>query len=204
MSKQASTPREIPTRVKIVFAVLTPLAFVYLFVVPMIAALSPSEHGTVGVLFGAFMLLQLFMLVGMHAFEAGRAFYNLQHPRIFRAFRQPLHDRHPSASGAIVSMFLSYAFLNYAFAVLYVFVASVDPAAFSAGRLGAFEGWYFSVLTGATVAFGDIVPKSTLARAIVMTHITLSIAYVVLLFSASSSYLAEKRKTPANADDPAD
>jgi len=182
-------------------ALLSLLAPVYLFVVPMLAAAAPQQSGVGGVIFGAFMLIQLWMLVGVFAFDTAAEFYNYRPPRFFRVMKMMgnVFDPHRvnvrsrgSASWAIVPMMLSYSAFNYAFAVIYVFISSIEPASFSTGKpLGVVEAIYFSAITAATVGYGDIAPKSDIARLAVVAQVSLSLIYVVTLFSAFASHLRD-------------
>ena len=82
-------------------------------------------------------------------------------------------------------MFLSYALAVYAFGVAYIFISGLDQESFSTGHnLSFVDGLYFSVITAATVGYGDIVPKSNAAKIIVMIEVIVSLLYVVLLKAA--------------------
>lgn len=184
-------------------AVFFPASFFYLFVVPMLAATaSQLEPWSIG--FGAFMLVQLWMLVALLALEAAGSFYGFV-PRLPKPFAILGHasttPEHLPPGGGILMMFVSYLAFIYAYGVLYAFVSSVDPAAFGSS-LGGSDAVYFSVITAATVGYGDIAPITGLAKWIVASEILFSLLYVVLLFSAAANALQRKRSTAAPA--PAD
>jgi hypothetical protein len=55
--------------------------------------------------------------------------------------------------------------------------------------------------TALTLGYGDILPKSDVAKILAMLEIVVSLIYVVLLFSVASSYARELRMTrPAVSD----
>lgn len=189
--------RAFPVWVKVALTILTPLALFYLLVVPMLAAQSPQSFGVPGVLFGAFMLIQLFMLVATFALDSAAAFYDY-HPWLKLRRRQAKYspyrsDKNVPPSWSLVPMMLSYSAFNYAFAVVYVFTSSIEPSSFSTGKpLGVVESIYFSTITAATIGYGDIAPKTDVARLIVVAQVSISLLYVIILFSAFASYLREQ------------
>lgn len=193
-------------RIGIAAAILPALLF-YVFVVPMLAA-TASQLGPWGVGFGAFMLVQLWMLVALFALEAAGSFYGFV-PRLPKPLailgRASSTLKHLPTSGGILMMFVSYIAFVYAYGVLYAFVASVDLAAFGSSLRGS-DAIYFSVITAATVGYGDIAPKTSLAKWIVISEILLSLLYVVLLFSAAANALQRRRSTvaPSLADSQTD
>jgi|GEM_PF-5146810 len=89
---------------------------------------------------------------------------------------------------------LSYAFLLYGFAVFYVLESRARPNSFNVGSLDFFTACYFSVVTAATVGFGDIVPQSTPARAAVMLEIVITFIYGIFVLSALAGLLTRRQK----------
>ena len=185
----------------------------YLFVYPALVAREPARAGVVGVLFASFLMIQLWMLIAEFAYQSAAAFYGFKRDRllpfrprtgfgvgfIFSREGQPKAVDEPAVSGgmAVVLMFLSYAFTMYAFGVVFVFLSSLNADAFNV-RLSLSDALYFSVITSATVGFGDITPRSSGAKMFVCAEVWMSLLYVVLLFSVASSYLRERRVTVVN------
>lgn len=193
--------RKRPFWLTVFLGVMTPLALFYLFVVPMLAAASPREMGFGGVIFGGFMLIQLLALVVLQAYDAACMVY--RYPRFTSArIIQRLRGRDGnngsdatriSSPFAIVPMMVSYCAFNYAFAVMYVFISSIDASSFSIGHpLGVIEAVYFSVITSATIGYGDITPRSDTARMMVVIQVGISLLYVITLFSAFASHLRDR------------
>ena len=76
----------------------------------------------------------------------------------------------------------AYALAILCFSVLYVYLARRDEAAFSEVlKLG--DAVYFSVVTMTTTGYGDISPKSGLARTLVCVQILFGFLYNILFFS---------------------
>ncbi len=93
----------------------------------------------------------------------------------------------PAAGFLLV--YLTAAFL---FALCYRGAWTLDPAAFghpdrAAMSLGDF--FYFSVVTLTTVGYGDIAPKSTLAKALAGAEMIASVGLLVIAFPAVLAYL---------------
>jgi voltage-gated potassium channel len=174
----------------------------YLFIVPIYAAAYPYEVGPWGIAFAAFLFVQLWLLIGSYVLTTAAAFYGFDEPIWFVRFRvlDGNVDTPRAAKGwrVILAMLLSYLFTVYAFGVAYIFLSALDKAAFSTeSTLSFVDGLYFSVVTAATVGYGDIAPRSTPAKIAVMLEIAVSLLYVVFLFSIASSYareIAERRK----------
>ena len=94
---------------------------------------------------------------------------------------------------ALVVAIGSYFLAVYGFALLYVFISNRDPAAFSS-VLSLTDSIYFSIISAATVGYGDIVPKSGLARFAVIVEILFTVFYGVFIFSIITA--AMQRRGP--------
>ena len=163
----------------------------YLFwLLPTIAE-NPDKAGPLGNLIFALLYFQIWLVTASYALNSGAAFYGLPIPRwrfVFRFDNVNLHR----GWVMIVLMFVSYALTVYGFGIAFVYLSNINVDAF--GKTVSFvDGIYFSVVTAATVGYGDIVPRSDAAKVLTMAEIALSLVYVVLLFSAASSYARELR-----------
>jgi voltage-gated potassium channel len=112
----------------------------------------------------------------------GGAFYVIQ-----KIYRQTAADR----KVLLVSVAaVSYALIIWLFAGVYILISRIDQKAFyhsvsaSYGAVDLGTGVYFSVVTIATVGYGDIVPVSSLARWVVIAEIIIGIGYTIYVFSA--------------------
>ena len=200
-----------------VFAWLMVLFF--FFVIPVIIAKDPylaKESRVLAVLAitcSAFIFIQVWMLIGALSWLAASGFYGLEkflpsNPRRDTTSKALLHRLlylpaiRSSGSRVISSMLMSYFLTVYAFGAAYIFISILDQDAFSTGHnLSFVDGLYFSVVTAATVGYGDIVPKSDSAKIAVMLEIGISLLYVVFLFSIASSYVRERSTQRAERAD---
>jgi Ion channel len=86
----------------------------------------------------------------------------------------------------------AYATTIFLFAVVFLLINNFVEDAFTPRlpRLGAAS--YFSVVTIATVGYGDILPVSGWARFAVSTEILVGVGYTVLFFSVVAGFLRER------------
>jgi voltage-gated potassium channel len=170
--------------------VVIPAAIFYLFVVPALVAteiIPPSECGIAFILFAAFLYFQLWMLTAELAYSSAAELYNFRKKELWsfypKSFEHKDGKRKTSASGVAIFSGLSYLFTLYGFAIAYTYLSHVDIKAFNIGKLSLFESIYFSVVTAATVGYGDIIPISTSARLLVVAEIFVNLVYVIFIFS---------------------
>jgi voltage-gated potassium channel len=76
------------------------------------------------------------------------------------------------------------------FALIYVYLAQTKGAFY--GGLDSANAVYFSIVTFATVGYGDIYPTSRLAREFVSAEIITSMLYQVFIFSVIAGFIREK------------
>lgn len=93
----------------------------------------------------------------------------------------------------LIPLFAAILAMWIAFADIYLAVGRLDSAAFSE-KLSGGSATYFSIVTFATVGFGDIVPKSTLSRGLVTLEIAVSLYSVTLVLSTAISWLLSQRQ----------
>lgn len=88
---------------------------------------------------------------------------------------------------------IAYLYFIYGFGVTALVIQRNDPTAFHGITAitplsSLFEFLYFSLITMATVGFGDIYPVTPLARLVTMVHIVLSIYVTFFLLGAFVSF----------------
>lgn len=165
-------------------------SFFYLLIFPVMIAVNSSTIDVFSIAFATFLFLQLWMLIAEYAFTSASAFYGWRRRSLFTFLysHPPNWARLPRLSFVAV-MFVSYFFTIYAFGIAYLFLSHRDLTAFVPGALSFVDAMYFSVITAATVGYGDIHPATETAKVLVMAEVIISLMYVVFLFSAVSSYL---------------
>jgi hypothetical protein len=79
-----------------------------------------------------------------------------------------------------------YLALSFWFAAMHDVVWSLDPRAYRglSAEPGLGEFWYFSIVTLATVGYGDIVPASSWARFLTVLEVFTGVAWVTVVIAA--------------------
>jgi Trk-type K+ transport system membrane component len=85
----------------------------------------------------------------------------------------------------------SYFLTVYGYALLYKFIAMNYPDMFSPKPFDLVTAIYFSVVTIATVGYGDVLPLKTATKFLVSTEILVGVAYAVFFFSIIASFMRE-------------
>lgn len=111
----------------------------------------PDEHGALVLGVGALIMVAAFLTT------------------VARQSHRIVDSPHPGAI-AFEALTLIYAMFVLGFALVYVTLSHIDPGAFSE-PLDKIDAAYFTLTTLTTVGFGDIAPRSGLARIIVCGQI---------------------------------
>jgi len=197
-----------------VFAALIVAASFYLFALPVLVTNHSIRPTGEAVAFGAFLYIQLWVLTLEYAYASAASLYRFRRQHLLSFLFQPtsgragfrtelarILTRRREVSGLETVFFcaLSYLFMLYGFAVAYTFVSQADPKAFTVAGLDIFAAGYFSVVTAATVGYGDIAPVSVAARTLVMAQIGISLLYAVFFFSILASAVRDGASRGPNA-----
>ncbi len=86
----------------------------------------------------------------------------------------------------------AFVLAAFCFSVLYLYIVRQDNGAFSAD-LKLADAMYFSIVTMTTTGYGDIIPKSGLAKFVVCVQILFGFLYNVLFFSIFAGLAGRKR-----------
>ena len=169
---------------KCLFALLVFAAVFYLFVFPALVANGLIEPTRPSVIFGLFLYLQLWLITVEIAYSSASALYGFKRINILPQRLLLPRGEFPriSASPTIACM-VSFSFVVYAYAIAYSMISLLFDGAFNCPKLDIFSGLYFSLITIATIGYGDIYPVSKLARLTVMSEVVIGLCYVIFFFS---------------------
>jgi hypothetical protein len=103
---------------------------------------------------------------------------------------------------SLITVFLNYIEICLSYAVIYLHYSLTVPNFFSSSLNGGIHAVYFSFVTSATVGFGDVTPKDSFARILVISQIILFLFFVGIFISFFASkvhdetYFNAKGKAP--------
>lgn len=108
-----------------------------------------------------------------------------------------------TARGITLAAVSSYALTIWSYGLAYYFlVHRVDCHLFNAPANDTVFTWlYFSLVTMATVGFGEITPQTDWARALVSSEIILGVAYQIFFFSIVASFVRENARGSSSLRD---
>jgi hypothetical protein len=103
-----------------------------------------------------------------------------------------------SKSGLLKLSIASYFMTIYGYALSYKFISMSYPDAFTPNPLDLPTAMYFSVVTIATVGYGDVLPVKTATKLLVSTEILAGVSYSVFFFSILANLIREPRNVDPN------
>ena len=163
------------------------------FVLPGLVATRTIKADVVEFVFAIFFYAMSWSVVVEMLYMSAAQLYGFSRTSTgwFYTFDRPVTEKEKRIwrLASIPLCLTAYASTIYGFAVAYVYLSRINPKAFNIGELDMFSGIYFSVVTAATVGYGDILPLSTGARSLVMTEIVISLIFVIFFFSIMSGAL---------------
>jgi hypothetical protein len=156
--------------------------------IPAVLAIHAEAWGIPPLLVGAVFLMILFEVAIIILLEGAGRIYGFRTLWIIPKPEGGYSVRfdEPFSRGPVTAMTcvaISYLIALYSFAILFMALSKLDPAAFSEA-LQFDSAIYFTAVTAATVGYGDIEPTSRLARLIVLALIVTNFVYLTLFFSA--------------------
>lgn len=200
--------KKIATRV--ILTLLTAAVIFYLFVLPALTATAQVDLTWYSIAFGVFLYVQIWLLVFEYLYMVIARIYGFRKEYLFLGTIYAVMDRSADISKTalrtteslayvIFIAFIAWALAIYGFALAYTFTQTLQPDSFTQSGLSLFDFLYFSVVTAATVGYGDIAPKSTIAKLIVMAEISFSYLYTVFILAILANEVAGRRKEPNNS-----
>jgi voltage-gated potassium channel Kch len=95
--------------------------------------------------------------------------------------------------GVFFSASFAYASTIYGFALTYRALMRIDANSFKEPVSDLLTALYFSIVTIATVGFGDIVPRTAIAKTIVAAEILIGVIYSIFFFSIIAGFIKESQ-----------
>lgn len=86
---------------------------------------------------------------------------------------------------------VSYLITIYCFALAYSFISNFKPERFKDSIDGMIASLYFSIVTMATVGYGDITPKDWLSRSFVSAEILIGVGFSIFFFSIIAGFVRD-------------
>jgi hypothetical protein len=123
------------------------------------------------------------MLVDLYSYLLGLVFLQ-------RFYTEPASYRR-----SVLLLGVNFVEASLAFAVLYLFSGSIGHSGVPATSWG--EVVYFSVITAATVGYGDLTPLTPVGRILVVFQVFASLFFVVVIVATFVGRLADKKKDRA-------
>ena len=100
---------------------------------------------------------------------------------------------------------VGYLFISLFYSTLFAAIWRSNISSFSGDGLSntpdLFDFIYFSIVTIATLGYGDIIPRSTLARAVAMSEVLIGLVWVTLVLASTVARLTKKH-SDINESDP--
>src|ERR1051325_5289965 len=119
--------------------------------------------------------------------------YGLRLPRILPIWnKNTTVARRQSKRTTLVTATIAYLTTIYGFALLFRFIQLCDTDAFAEKITNMVTATYFSIVTIATVGYGDITPKTITSRIVVSIEILLGVAYSVFFLSIIAAFIRER------------
>ena len=154
-----------------------------------------AQHGspTVSSFFAIIVLGAVRLLTLVFALLPALSLYSPEHnSRVnFKVFRFTA-IWNPSKLQILGYVATSYGMTIYIFSVIFLLVSNYDGHAFAPAIESLGTAAYFSVVTIATVGYGDIQPVSGWARFMASAEILIGVAYTVFFFSVIAGFLRER------------
>jgi hypothetical protein len=118
----------------------------------------------------------------------------------FRASWIAVSNIRESNAIAVYMAMLGYLSAIFAFSLIYLTASAQNPGhAFNCKCAMSMEdSLYFSVITMATVGYGDFYPTGTAARVIVATQVLLGVLFNIVIFALLSAKIAQHIFAPSN------
>ncbi|MGE5389467.1 MAG: ion channel [Deltaproteobacteria bacterium] len=96
------------------------------------------------------------------------------------------------ATGLLKYWIISFSSITVGFSAIYMELVRLDPHSF-VGMHDGVSSLYFSLVTFATVGYGDIYPLSMVAKLLVMTEVMASMILLPLVIAITIAYIIKRK-----------
>ncbi|WP_459556696.1 potassium channel family protein [Lacunimicrobium album] len=179
---------------------LVPAGVFYLFILPPMIAFSDDHRQAWVIILSLFVYVQIWILIGSGLSRITNEVYGVPIGVVERYHRWRGHSRRVTGrvtiSELVTICILVWLLLIYGFAVLYAYLHKYVDNAFSQDELTFLDLIYFSMVTSATIGYGDIAPKASASKCIVMIQIFVSFLFTLFVVSAVASKATNRQSDP--------
>lgn len=154
--------------------------------------LGPFHRGVL-LMASVMVALSLWVLITKSALVAAFGMYGVSEVRVWPGCVMRVEridpDKASLAIATITSLFISIVALVYSFAILYGFLAVVDPGAFSETEFGFVSALYLSYSAVTNSVTGELVPVSAMARLLTLVQMIFGLLYAIIFFSQLAAFI---------------
>lgn len=187
-----------------VSVLLVPAGVFYLLILPPMMAFSDDHRQAWVIIVSLFVYCQIWVLIGSGLSRITHEVYGVPIAPVEAYHRWLGHSdrltRQISISELVSSCIVVWLLLIYGFGVLYGYVHMNVENAFAQEELTFLDLVYFSMVTSATIGYGDITPKAPLCKCVVMVQIFVSFLFSLFVVSAVASKAIHKRSSAVEPD----
>jgi voltage-gated potassium channel len=153
-----------------------------------ILCLDPVEDATSS-FFVMLALGLVWLLAGVFAVLPAVSLYSPQHnSKVSFSFFSFVAIWNPSKLQILGYVATSYGVTVYMFSVIFLLIGKYDSYAFTPAIESLGTAVYFSIVTIATVGYGDIAPSSGWTRLTASAEILIGVAYTIFFFSVIAGF----------------
>lgn len=159
-----------------------------------------SINKDINILLNAFITFIIFIMAYFQIDESFNWIYSGRHYghlNLFVAFYSDSSKKYSfelTKRESLVHILFGYLLLVFAFANLYQFIYMIDKKSFNE-EMNIINSFYFSIITSATIGYGDITPKTYLSKLLVSCEVISSLGYAVFFLASLPEFTKKLQKS---------